>query len=82
MLDGPHGPFQPYSVQFWNKHWVCLSFHHLFLNATINLEGHQAVDKNLALGLRAPSKPFSAQVVSHPPAPPGHGHSLRARARH
>lgn len=36
------------------------------LNATINLEGHQAVDKNLALGLRAPSEPFSVQVVSQP----------------
>lgn len=51
------------------------------LNATINLEGHQAVDKNLALGLRAPSKPFSVQVVSHPPATPGHGYNLRAHAK-
>lgn len=52
------------------------------LNATINLEGHQEVDKNLALGLRAPSKPFSVQVVSHPPATPGHGYSLRAHGKH
>lgn len=51
------------------------------LNAKISLEGHQAVDKNLAVGLRAPSKPLSAQVVSHPPAPPGHGYNLRAHAK-
>lgn len=63
-----------------NTGLVC-PFTTLSLNATISLEGHQAVDKNLALELRAPSKPLSAQLVSHPPAPPGHGYNLGAHAK-